>query len=332
MDVPVGNQWVVPYNPYLLFLLDCHICTDVVTAASCANYLYKYISKGNDFAKAKIAGIKSEIEMYRTARYLSASEATWKMLGFETNSRYPSVTRVHAHLEQDNNVIYPADASPEERAAIANNSASQLMHYLKRPNLVSFNGLTLLDYFEKYIVEKKKEDDPVPTSAPVCKWFDQYGNIVSTRTTDHVCRIHLKSPAVGDVFYLRLLLYKIPARSFMKLRIVHPAVGPAIVYPNFHDAARARGLVTGDQEYFICMQEAVLFQTANLLRGLLVTLILDGAAAPKLWRELQEDLIEDLRMSMTRNQAIAQALREIDLKLQLHGKDNEPSTRYPPTD
>ena len=25
VDVPVGNQWVVPYNPYLLFLLDCHI-------------------------------------------------------------------------------------------------------------------------------------------------------------------------------------------------------------------------------------------------------------------------------------------------------------------
>lgn len=69
----------------------------LVTAASCAKYLCKYIAKGNDFAKARISGIKSEIEMNRTTRYISAAEATWKMLGFETNSRYPSVTRVHAH-------------------------------------------------------------------------------------------------------------------------------------------------------------------------------------------------------------------------------------------
>ena len=70
------------------------------------------------------------------------------------------------------------------------------------------------------------------------------------------------------------------------------------------------------------MEEAVLFQTADLLRGLQVTLILDGGPAPKLWRDFQEDLIADLRMSMTRSQALAQALREIDIKLQLHGKDN----------
>ena len=101
------------------------------------------------------------------------------------------------------------------------------------------------------------------------------------------------------------------------------------LYPTFHDAARARGLVTGDQEYSICMEEAVLFQTADLLRGLLVTLILDGGPVPKLWRDCQEDLIADLRMSMTRSQALAQALREIDIKLQLHGKDNV-QVNFPP--
>lgn len=261
--------------------------------------------------------------MYRTTRYISAAEATWKMLGFENHSRYPSVTRVHAHLEQENIVLYPAEASAEKRADIASSTASDLMHYLKRPTSASFNGLTLLDYFEKYIITKKKRDDPIPASAPFGKWLDQYGNIVSTRTREHVCRIHFKSPAVGDVFYLWLLLHKLPAKTFTDLRTVHPAAGPSVVYPNFHDAARARGLVTGDQEYFICMQEAILFQTANLLRGLFVTLILDGGPAPKLWHDFQEDLIEDLRMSMTRTQAVAQALREIDLILQLHGKDNE---------
>ena len=196
------------------------MCTDVVTAASCVKYLYKYIAKGDEFAKAKISGIKSEIEMYRTTQYISAAEATWRMLGFDTQSRYPSVTRVHAHLEQENNVIYPAEASAEERAAIANSTASDLMHYLKRPIAACFNDLTLLDYFETYIITKNEKDDLTPSSAPTGKWLDQCGNIVSARTTEHVCRIHFKSPAVGDVFYLRLLLHKIPARSFTELRPV----------------------------------------------------------------------------------------------------------------
>ena len=255
VDVPVGNQWVVPYNPYLLILLDCHVCTNVVSAASCAKYLYKYIAKGNDFAKARIAGIKSEIEMYRTTRYISATEATWRMLGFGSHSRFPTVTRVHAHLEDKNNVLYPAEASAEEHTAIAQHSTSDLLRYLKRPTAARFTALTLLSYFETYIVTKKKKADPIPISAPPGKWVDQYGNTVSLRTTEHVCRILFKSPAVGDVFYLRLLLHKIPARTFAELRTVHPENGPSAVYSTFHDAARARGLVPGDQEYFICMKK-----------------------------------------------------------------------------
>ena len=98
----------------------------------------------------------SEIEMFRTARYIPASETTWKMLGFETNSRYPALTLVHAHLEKEKNILYPADASAEERAAIANSSASDLMRYLKRPTAASFTGLALLDNFELTLPRKNK--------------------------------------------------------------------------------------------------------------------------------------------------------------------------------
>ena len=229
----------------------------------------------------------------------------------------------NAHLENEHNVLYPADASAETRAAIASCTASDLMRYLRRPTAARFTGLTLLEYFEIYIVIKKQKDAPFPSSATAGKWLDQYSNIISTRTTEHVCRIHFKSPAVGDLFYLRLLLHKVPARSFTELRTVHTENRPPVIHPTFHDAARSRGLVTGDVEYFICMREAVCFQAGNLLRGLLVTLILDGGPAPTLWRDFQDSLIEDLRMSMTRVQAIAETLRQIDLKLQLHGKDNQ---------
>lgn len=61
-DVQISNAWIVPYNPYLLLLFNCHICVDAVTASSRIMYLYKYVHKGADMAKARIAGASSEIE------------------------------------------------------------------------------------------------------------------------------------------------------------------------------------------------------------------------------------------------------------------------------
>lgn len=45
-DVPIGNQWIVPYNAYLLLKHNGHICVDAVTAASRVKYLFKYVTKG----------------------------------------------------------------------------------------------------------------------------------------------------------------------------------------------------------------------------------------------------------------------------------------------
>lgn len=214
------------------------------------------------------------------------------MLGFESHSRYPSVTRIHAQLQGGDSVIYHADASAGERTAIALHVASDLMRYLKRPTAARLSRLTLFNYFETCIVSKTT-NEPKPTSAPAGQWLGQYGKTVTVKTTEHVRRIHFKSPAVGDPSYLRLLLHKFPARSFTELRTVHPDNGPCTVYPTFHDAARAPGLVTGDEEYIICMPGAILFQTANLLRSLLVTLILHGGPAAKLWHEIQDDIIRE---------------------------------------
>ena len=54
-----------------------------------------------------------------------------------------------------------------------------------------------------------------------------------------------------------------------------------------------------------------------------VTLILDGGPAPTLWRDFEDNLIGDLLLRYTRQNAVQHALREIYLKLQLHGKSNE---------
>lgn len=74
-DAPISNQWRVPYDPYLLMKNDCHICVDIVTAASCVKYLFKYATKGADMAKARVTGASNDIEQYRSTRYISTAEA-----------------------------------------------------------------------------------------------------------------------------------------------------------------------------------------------------------------------------------------------------------------
>lgn len=196
------------------------------------------------------------------------------------------------------------------------------MRYFKRPLNDMFNDLTLLDYFELYTITKKKKDDPTPTSAPPGKWLDCYGNTISRRNKSNVCRIKFQSPAVGDLSYLRLILHKRAGRTYAALRTVTSPSRGVTVHDTFHHAARAQGLMTGQEEYFICMEEAITFEMPSQLRGLFLTLILDGGPAPKLWNDYKAHLIEDFTSTLDNTDACQEALRIIDLKLQQHGKTN----------
>ena len=148
-NVPVGDEWVASYNPYLLLRFDCHIHVDVVTATACIKYLFKYCHKTEDYARARIQGITDEIELYRKTRYISAAEATWRLLGFQMIDRNPAVTKLHAHLEGEQYVLFPSNATQAQRLEITNRTHSPLMEYFARPPHECFNDLTLLDYYEQ---------------------------------------------------------------------------------------------------------------------------------------------------------------------------------------
>ncbi|XP_020186773.3 uncharacterized protein [Aegilops tauschii subsp. strangulata] len=50
----LDNRWVVPYNPYLLRMFNCHINVEVCSSIKAGKYLYKYIYKGHDKASFSI--------------------------------------------------------------------------------------------------------------------------------------------------------------------------------------------------------------------------------------------------------------------------------------
>ena len=167
-------------------------------------------------AKARIAGIRSEIKQYRTTRYISAADVNWRLLGYTMISRTPAVTLIHVYLDGEDNVIYPTNttlwgtSTNIKRLGITAHDLPRTAnrHYL-------YSSFSILDYYESYIVTKKK-NSPTPTSAPYGKRLNKYANVVSRRTSQnaHVYRIGFQHPAVSDLFYLRLLLQNSPARSF----------------------------------------------------------------------------------------------------------------------
>lgn len=54
----LDNQWVIPYNSYLLSKYQCHINVEICSSLKAVKYLYKYMYKGHDIAAVENRTIK----------------------------------------------------------------------------------------------------------------------------------------------------------------------------------------------------------------------------------------------------------------------------------
>ncbi|CAN1746380.1 ATP-dependent DNA helicase PIF1, partial [Linum perenne] len=82
-------------------------------------------------------------------------------------------------------------------------------------------------------------------------------------------RVRSIPPRAGDVFYLRMLLSKIPgALSFEHLRTVH-----GVVYKDYQEACQALGLLSNDNEWNSVMAEVSQWAMAPLIRSTFVALL-----------------------------------------------------------
>ena len=105
-DRQVTNEWVVPYNPYLLLRYNCHINVEICASTKATKYLYKYIHKGGDRQMMRVheedqPRVRNEIREFQDMKSIGASEATWRIFEFPLSDRYPSVKRLPIHLEKE---------------------------------------------------------------------------------------------------------------------------------------------------------------------------------------------------------------------------------------
>jgi hypothetical protein len=201
--------------------------------------------------------VVNEIEDYWNARYLSAGEAAWRILGFKITHKDPAVTSLPIHLEDNqSNLQFTQNDNV--------GSLSKLERYFLCPdgsfidNGVDrlFSDLSYTDYFTLFrlaVYDPAKDADPL--------YFRERPNGVNaprmhvirrSGTTRHIARMQTVRPTQGEVFYLRVVLANRPARSFEDARTL-----AGICYPSFQVAAIVMGLFDDDNEAMYAMAEAV---------------------------------------------------------------------------
>ncbi|XP_070022215.1 uncharacterized protein [Nicotiana sylvestris] len=99
----MNNQWVVPYNPYLLTRYNCHINVESCSGVKAIKYLYKYIYKGHDRCAVYIESddgekVVDEIQIFQNTRWVSLPEALWRIYEFNLSEMQPPVITLQLHL------------------------------------------------------------------------------------------------------------------------------------------------------------------------------------------------------------------------------------------
>ena len=91
--------------------MNCHINMDICFTANVFMYLYKYLFKGPDRTKfavrERLEGREqdepvNEIDDYVSGCYLSATEASWRILAYDITRKEPAVVSIAVHLPGTN--------------------------------------------------------------------------------------------------------------------------------------------------------------------------------------------------------------------------------------
>ncbi len=148
----VDNRWIVPYNLHLATKYHAHINVEICSSISAVKYLYKYVYKGPDRATtvverwADMLGQENnahvvitngewqnhdEIKAYLEGRYVSASEALWRLFSFRMHEGTSYVTCLAVHELGMHTVVYNDNASIFETINSEQNQKTTFTEYFQ---------------------------------------------------------------------------------------------------------------------------------------------------------------------------------------------------------
>ncbi|XP_031106166.1 uncharacterized protein LOC116010797 [Ipomoea triloba] len=288
--IELDNRYIVPHNRYLLLRFKAHCNVEWCNQSRSIKYLFKYVNKGNDrvtaeFYKTTIDDtgkeLVDEINMYYDCRYISACEATWRLLSFEVQYRTPHVEMLSFHLPDCQLVIFQDDDSIDH--VLNKETVGQSM----------FNGWFIAN--TKYPEAKMLTYIEMPTKFV---WKKDIREWQPRKKGFSVGRIFYVPLASGEIYYLRCLLNIVRGpTSFKDIRTLN-----GVEYMTFRDACYAHGLLDDDKEYINVINEAIYWSTAHSMRKLFVVLLTSSSIIrpENVWNAVWKHLCEDVQHNQRR--------------------------------
>ena len=307
----LDNQWIVPYNPYLLLKFEAHINVEVVVSINGVKYVYKYTTKGPDRITVQVSnGLQKneqvdEVQQFIDCRYISCSESIWRILGFPLIHRWPPVKKLPIHLPGEQTVFYKEDATTEEiQEAMARSEETMLVEFFTLCSVdeeaAQLTYLEVNQYYtwkdrkwvkrkqnqrrsnkEKEEEEAEAEEEDLVGAMPTPK-----SNMVS-----RIATIPLNA-YTKEKFFLRMLLHIVRGpKSFEDLKTVN-----GVVCETYQKACILLGIFEDDSQIEATFEEAHSITTnGDQLRHIFVTLLVHAMPADPLalWQKYKEYLAED---------------------------------------
>ncbi|XP_062499662.1 uncharacterized protein LOC134176977 [Corticium candelabrum] len=237
-------------------MFQCHINVEVCNSIKAIKYVIKYVSKGTDMAAFALTrnNPRDEVDLYQAARYVSCSEACWRLFGFSIHERYPAVvtrqvagnppkTTLTAYFE-----LCKSYRTPEFRDPTPDEKFVQSLLYVNVP--------------EYFVFDSSKTWKPRRQGRAVT---DEDHRLTNFKRSSAIGRVYTVHPKQDECFFVRLLLHTVKGCcSFGDLRTVNGEVKPI-----FKEACRCLDLLEDDSHWISAIEEAAVYANASSLRTLL---------------------------------------------------------------
>ena len=280
--VKVDNRWVVPYNPVLLRTFSAHINVEYCSSVKSIKYICKYVNKGSDQAAFALQNEKDEISIYQTGRYISSSEAVWRILSFSIHERYPAVVQLAVHLENGQRVYFTAENVQNK---LINPPLTTLMAFFQLCKTDDFAKSLLYPDVPSYYVWAKNTFRRRKQGQPVA-------NHPGVKRDTVLGRVYTIHPNNTECYHVRLLLHHVVGpTSFTSLRTVN-----GFVHPTYQAACLALGLLENDRHWDQTLEEAAVSDSPRRMRDLFAVMLVfcQISDALSLWTKHRDSLSEDI--------------------------------------
>ena len=157
----IDNQWIVPYNPWLLRQMNCHVNVELCMSIQSIKYVLKYVTKGCDQAVYTIQPAEQqqcvdEVQKFQQARYVGSCEGARRILDLPLHKRFSPVTQLAVHLPNGQRVYFTEQSAMEQ--ATAEPPTTTLMAFFSLCQLDEFaRTLTYADVPRYYTWDRSKK-------------------------------------------------------------------------------------------------------------------------------------------------------------------------------